>query len=78
MRDPPPPGLCARARRGDGWHDLMPTRRRHKSSECAHQVRRWLAFVEGLYQDNPYHSSTHAADVLQVEYWSKYCHPTLP
>ena len=30
-------------------------------------VRNWLAFVESLYQDTPYHSSTHAADVLQVE-----------
>ena len=29
-------------------------------------VRNWLAFVESLYQDTPYHSSTHAADVLQV------------
>ena len=29
-------------------------------------VRRWLAFVEGLYLDNPYHNSTHAADVLQA------------
>jgi hypothetical protein len=29
-------------------------------------VRRWLAFVEGLYHDTPYHNSTHAADVLQA------------
>ena len=30
------------------------------------QVRNWLIFVEKLYQDNKYHNSTHAADVLQV------------
>ena len=29
-------------------------------------VKNWLVFVEGLYQDPAYHSSTHAADVLQA------------
>ena len=49
-----------------GWHLL------HKwdligqlKLDCT-VVRNWLVFVEGLYQDNAYHSSTHAADVLQA------------
>jgi hypothetical protein len=29
-------------------------------------VKNWLHFVAGLYQDTPYHNSTHAADVLQA------------
>lgn len=33
-------------------------------------VKRWLSFVEDQYIDsNPYHSSTHAADVTQAVHW---------
>ena len=29
-------------------------------------LREWLSFVEDMYEDNPYHNSTHAADVLHA------------
>jgi hypothetical protein len=32
-------------------------------------VRNWLGFVENLYQDNEYHNSLHAADVLQAAHF---------
>ena len=32
-------------------------------------VRNWLTFVENMYQDNEYHNSLHAADVLQATHF---------
>ncbi|CAN8005229.1 unnamed protein product, partial [Ixodes hexagonus] len=39
----------------------------HTSLECDDAtIRNWLQLVESHYQDNPYHNSTHAGDVMQA------------
>ncbi|XP_075536953.1 high affinity cAMP-specific and IBMX-insensitive 3',5'-cyclic phosphodiesterase 8B-like [Dermacentor variabilis] len=39
----------------------------HTSLECDDTIiSNWLQLIESHYQDNPYHNSTHAADVMQA------------
>ncbi|KAH7963258.1 hypothetical protein HPB52_020348 [Rhipicephalus sanguineus] len=39
----------------------------HTSLECGDTIiSNWLQLIESHYQDNPYHTSTHAADVMQA------------
>ncbi|XP_037509576.2 high affinity cAMP-specific and IBMX-insensitive 3',5'-cyclic phosphodiesterase 8A-like [Rhipicephalus sanguineus] len=39
----------------------------HTSLECDDTIiSNWLQLIESHYQDNPYHTSTHAADVMQA------------
>ena len=49
-----------------GWHLLHKYDLINQMQLDQAVVKSWLHFVEELYQDVPYHSSTHAADVLQA------------
>ena len=49
-----------------GWHLLHKYDLIKDLSLDWQVVRNWLHFVAGLYLDTPYHSATHAADVLQA------------
>ena len=49
-----------------GWHVLHHWGLVERLGLDAGAVRKWLAFVESLYVETPYHSATHAANVLQA------------
>ena len=49
-----------------GWHLLHKWGALSNFNLDEDVVRNWLAFVENTYQDNEYHNSLHAADVLQA------------
>jgi hypothetical protein len=49
-----------------GWHMLNRWNLIENLRLSRDVIREWLAFVEESYEDNPYHNSLHAADVLQA------------